>query len=483
MCCKSAEILAQLLDHVGFSSQTLIACTHQDFPIIKRIVHLWHDSLICLSSESSFSIDDELPSFNPDRVQGNTSMPIINYARLLPESDVSLMCQLSRRSHCWLSLFLAYTIVAMHANFVLCLFSTSDQPQSTRTCFQSCGACLRRFFRRFCFCLVICIWSFSFTTTIPLLYTLDSNEKAPKPVYCPGTTQISYLEEWFDRNRMIQTVLFNLVPLLISLFLSLIALLKLLSEALHYCYLRVATSRCSPCARHRRRRFSVEQAERASSMLNSTSVLPAIDCRISNHLQIAASNSETTDPYGNENLRSCGNWCSTSFMRFLMVFSSCLLACIYPIAMRFYLIYFSVLVPLIFTVINYSLGPSAPSAVMSLARPSISTVEHHRLTPLRSPAIITSSSEIPNSFNTTVGKYLSNATPPENDRKASSNEQLELRSPLIVNLLHEHDEREESLLTPSTIDPTQNHRRTNNFSKQKYFANHLYENTRNIFRR
>ena len=360
----------------------------------------------------------------------------------------------------------------MHANFVLCLFPTPDQPQSSRTCFQSCGACLRRFFRRFCFCLVLCIWSFSFTTTIPLLYTLDSNERAPKPVYCPGTTEISYLEEWFDRNRLIQTVLFNLIPLLISLSLSVIALLKLLSEGLHYFYLLLCTSSCSPC---RPGRLSTERRS-------------SVDLRTSNHLQSAPPASEVTDLPDDGNLQPCGSWCSTSFMRFLLVLSSCLLACIYPIAMRFYLIYFSVLVPLIFTVINYSLGTPSSSPVIALTGPSVSTIEPHHLTPSRSPAIVVST-EMQNSFNTSVGKYLSPATPTENDRKASPNEQFELRSPLIANLLHEHDERDETLLTPSsssrspTVTPSHHHRRANNFSKQKYFANHLYENTRNIFRR
>ena len=114
-----------------------------------------------------------------------------------------------------------------------------------------------------------------------------------------------------------------------------------------------------------------------------------------------------------------------SFYTFL---SSCLLACIYPIVMRFYLIYFSVLVPLIFTVLNYSLGQE----------PTI----------IQNPTTVISAP----SLNTNIGERSS-----PND---SNYEQIELRSPLVFNLL------------PSSTAPQQNSIGT----KRKSLANHLYEN-------
>ena len=129
----------------------------------------------------------------------------------------------------------------MHANFVLKLFPPpvlSDEEHSIRRCCQSCNLCLRRTFRRFCLALILLLWLISFTTTIPLLYTIDSNEKLPKSVHCPGTKEITYLEEWFDQNRLTQMILFNLIPFLISLFLSLIVLLKLFYDCFIYLYSR-----------------------------------------------------------------------------------------------------------------------------------------------------------------------------------------------------------------------------------------------------
>lgn len=301
----------------------------------------------------------------------------------------------------------------MHANFVLCLFpSSSDEDHSTHRWFSSCARCLRRFFRRLCFGFVILIWSVSFTSTVPLLYTIDSNEKSPKPVYCPGSTEITYLEEWFDRNRIIQTVICNLIPLLICFILSLIALSKLFYDCLFYFYCRLQMSQC----------FLFRN--QSSSSLN----LP---------------------------IQSCGRWFPTSFLRFILVLSCCLLACIYPIAMRFYLVYFSVLIPLIFSVFNYSLTQT-PTVIENQAN------------------ILTTSTTVQeNSLNLISKRILQT-----ND---VSNEQLELQTPLIANLLTKPDESSASPSISSTTfsTPHQQHQSPNK-TKPNYVTNHLYENTRNV---
>lgn len=311
------------------------------------------------------------------------------------------------------SFILAYTITAMHANFVLCLFpspssQSSDQQHLFRRCFQSCIISLRRFFRRFCICFVLCVWALSFTSTIPLLYTIDSNEKSPKPVYCPGTTQITYLEEWFDRNRLIQTIIFNLIPLLICIFLSLIALLKLLFDCLIYFYLRLKISKCSPFRK------------------NSTPVL------------------STIEPYR--------RWFLTSFLRFILILSCCLLACIYPIVMRFYLIYFSVVVPLIFSIFNYS--------SVQLTSTQQQTIIENRDIILTPPSIRNSS------LNVNTNTIL------------QTNEQFELQTPVISNLLDKSDELPTVPLRSSPI--LSNTHQPILTEKRKSFANHLYENTRNM---
>lgn len=212
------------------------------------------------------------------------------------------------------------------------------------------------FFRRFCFCLVLCVWSLSFTATIPLLYTIDSNEKAPKPVYCPGTKQISYLEEWFDSNRLVQSVIFNLIPLLVTLFLSSIALLKLFYDCLFYFYLRLKMSKCCPARkrsfqqhRHHHHHQQQLQQQHKLSIPNSISMLSSLGIINNNNnnsnnptafhsIPMAESStptSEITVSSFDLPVQSCGHWCSGSFLRFLLVLSCCLLACIYPIAMRF----------------------------------------------------------------------------------------------------------------------------------------------------
>ncbi|CAF1618166.1 unnamed protein product [Adineta ricciae] len=414
---------------------------------------------------------------------------------------------------------LAYTITAMHANFVLCLLSSSssDHQHSLRSCLQSCGLCLRKFFRRFCFCLVLLVWSLSFTATIPLLYTIDSNEKIPKPVYCPGTTQISYLEEWFDRNRLTQSIIFNLIPLLVTLFISAIALLKLFSECLFYIYLRCKMCKCFPCRKRsscsssNRHRHPHESRQQGLSIPNSTSMLSSLGIVSNSNIPSSSFNlapmtespsptSETTISSSNIILQSCGHWCSSSFLRFLLVLSCCLLACIYPIAMRFYLVYFSVLVPLIFAVLNYSLGQLTPSqttttTITANALPTTAT-STIVASPSGQSAINTENRFI--STNETITTRLIQRNASLKRERGCSSEEFELQTPLMSNLMHEDNQmenQEHSLVTPSsswqsttiqlarTNAQTQPHR-TMITGKQKYFSNNLYENyNRNIIMR
>jgi len=403
----------------------------------------------------------------------------------------------------------------MHANFVLCLLSSSssssssEQNHSTRTCLQSCGHCLRRFFRRFCFCLVLCVWSLSFTATIPLLYTIDSNEKSPKPVYCPGTTQISYLEELFDRNRVVQSIIFNLIPLLATLFISSIALLKLFYDCLLYFYLRLKMSKCSPCRTKSSQQHHHQHRQRSLSIPNSISMLSSLgiigNSNIQSGLNLSPIDesptpiSEITISSTDVIVQSCSRWCSASFLRFLLVLSCCLLACIYPIAMRFYLVYFSVLVPLIFAVLNYSLGQMTPP-------PQTSTNTTMNATTTTIP--IEQQTNIENRH-INVTTFMNNPTDTNNEKlmqrslslkrkRDYTNEQFELQSPLMANLMHDNDgidEREQFLISPSsssqssTIPPIHihtdiQHQRLPITGKQKYFSNTLYERcSRNMLMR
>ncbi|CAF1332897.1 unnamed protein product [Adineta steineri] len=400
---------------------------------------------------------------------------------------------------------LAYTITAMHANFVLCLLSppSSNQRHSVRSCLRSCGFCLRRFFRRFCFCLVLVVWSLSFTATIPLLYTIDSNEKTPKPVYCPGTKQISYLEEWFDRNRLSQSIIFNLIPLLATLFISIVALLKLFYECLFYTYLRCKMSKCLPC----RKRTSSQHQQQSLSIPNSTSMLSSFGIISNSNIQSSLNlapitesptpTSEATISSSNFIIQSCGHWCSSSFLRFLLVLSCCLLACIYPIAMRFYLVYFSVLVPLIFAVLNYSLGQLTPLQTATTTNVITTTTT---TTPLGQPPNIENrninATTFMNSTDTNSGIFTQRNSLLKRERACSS-EQFELQTPLMDNIMHEDndiDDREQFLVSPSTSSqsstmPTTHatttthvqHPRMTIPGKQKYFSNNLYENyNRNV---
>lgn len=388
----------------------------------------------------------------------------------------------------------------MHANFVLCLLSSSSTSStssssgssdshhhhSRRSCLQSCGLCLRKFFRRFCFCAVLCVWSLSFTATIPLLYTIDSNEKSPRPVYCPGTKQISYLEEWFDRNRLIQSVIFNLTPLLITLFLSALALLKLFYDAMIYFCYRLKRSKCFSCRRNSsarcRQPVDIENSQipNSASMLSSLGILSNSHIPTGSILSRATENSTPTSEQGDlldrTNYRRCSSWCSTSFLRFLLVLSCCLLACIYPIAMRFYLVYFSVLVPLMFAVLNYSLRQISTTATAAGLIATPSTEEQVQL--------ITSEQ-----FELIDRKSRSSPIQTSMRINAAHEQQFQHETSFINrNLsLTNVEEREELLISGPSSSPLQtlpNHRlvqtnptkRTNNLAKQKYFSNTLYEN-------
>ena len=206
-----------------------------------------------------------------------------------------------------------YTIAVMHANFVLYLFplpTKSTDEQTYRYFYQSCQVYLRRIFRRICFSFIVFMWAFSFTSVIPLLYTIDSNEKDPEAVFCLGLNQKkTYRDEWFDRSRPLQTIVINLIPFLINFLLLSIVIGKLLYECLGYFYFHLEKQ----LYRLFRRRD--------------------------------LSNNIILEPFH--------RWFVKYFFRFLFLCSTCLLACIYPIVMRFYLIYFSAFIPLMFVIFNY----------------------------------------------------------------------------------------------------------------------------------
>lgn len=374
-------------------------------------------------------------------------------------------------------MILAYTVVAMHANFILCLFQLpSDQHHSMRTCLQSCGLCLRRFFRRFSFCCVICVWSFSFTATIPLLYTIDSTEKVPKPVYCPGTTTISYREEWFDRNRFMQSMIFNVIPLIMNLFLTAIALFKLLSDSCVYVYLRLRTSKCCLC---KKKSFSLQRNYHQQQPITTSSrLLPPISVigsnPISGHVSFSRITETTSSVAGSLissssylTVQPCGRWFSRSSLRLLLVLSTSLLACIYPVAMRFYLIYFSAIVPMLFAVLNYSLG--------NLTLTQQTTVENRTT----SGAFV--STPVPNEMHDSINKLYQGKPTVKQEKIHSSKQDFELKTPLIINnALYGQDE---SFGTISTSSPSSsNDQQHQSFidDKRTCFSNRLYENSQTV---
>jgi hypothetical protein len=201
--------------------------------------------------------------------------------------------------------------------------------------------------------------------------------------------------------------------------------------------------------------------------------------------------SETTISSSDLVLQSCGHWCSGSFLRFLLVLSCCLLACIYPIAMRFYLVYFSVLVPLIFAVLNYSLGQLTPTQTSTnAATAAVNTITTH-IPPMEQPIHLENRNMTLPPFRISADVGNSSKFLPRNSslkrKHSQSPEQFELQSPLMSNIVQDNDgidEREEFLITPSSSSQssaiqihtdTQHHHRPPISGKQKYFSNTLYE--------
>ena len=192
--------------------------------------------------------------------------------------------------------------------------------------------------------------------------------------------------------------------------------------------------------------------------------------------------SETTISSSNLTIQSCGSWCSSSFLRFLLVLSCCLLACIYPIAMRFYLVYFSVLVPLIFAVLNYSLGQTTPTQTSTTNEITITRASIGQQTSIEDDNM--------NLFDERKNGKRNSSLKRE---QICSNEQFELQSPLMSNLIEESDENEQypaspSMSSQSSTFPTSHshsqYQRSPNKGKRKYFSNNLYENySRNMLMR
>ncbi|CAF1374119.1 unnamed protein product [Didymodactylos carnosus] len=292
----------------------------------------------------------------------------------------------------------------MQVNFFICLISSSNQnnqkstttspylssgspidssynDKSSRSITHNIFTCTIKFLRRFCFCFVICLWSVSFTATIPLLYSIDSNEKNPQPVYCPGTL-MTIAEEWFDESRLIQSILFYLMPFIISSLLTLISLLKLFSDCLLYCCQNYCSHHFSSRKTSKKKLISTGISKkqkdgcgcyccRQNGTLSYYDTPPSIHYSPSMmpNLGIITNNNNTSvsipdhqwpspslSPTSSTSSLSSSFCCSSTFLKFLLVLSCNVLATIYPIAMRFYLVYFSILIPLIFAVLNYSLN-------------------------------------------------------------------------------------------------------------------------------
>jgi len=158
--------------------------------------------------------------------------------------------------------------------------------------------------------------------------------------------------------------------------------------------------------------------------------------------------------------------------------------------MRFYLVYFSVLVPLIFAVLNYSLGQLTPTE----------TSTNTTINAITTTMPIEEQTDMENRhINVTT---FMNSTDTNNERlmqrnlslkrkRDYSNEQYELQSPLMSNLIHDNDgidEHEEFLISQSSSSQSLaihthadiEHHRPPLTGKQKYFSNNLYEYSRNI---
>lgn len=286
---------------------------------------------------------------------------------------------------------------------IFSLFSSNKSQQSTYPCLLSCTACFRRFIRRFCFGFVLITWALSFTGTIPLLYTIDSNEKIPRIVYCPGSSEVTYLDQWFDRERFTQTLICNLLPFIFTVCLTLIALLKFFSDFISYLYCYFKTYRCFQC-----KQMKMESIDSSISLIPISSNVIQIESQQDKFLRL--------------------------FIRFTVILSCCLLACIYPIVMHSYLIYFSVLIPLVYAVINHS------------AR-QINHLQTRNSSQLVKVPLV-------------------------------SSESIELRTPLLASpsCLEENETSSVSSIY-STLHPQH---LSNSRNQRKSFTNNLYENTRNL---
>lgn len=263
-------------------------------------------------------------------------------------------------------------------------------------------------------------------------------------------------------------------------------------------------SRCLPCRiKSSQHHHHHQHRQQSLSIPNSISMLSSLgiinnntNTNIPSGLNLSSPTGESPTPTSETTisssefiLQSCGHWCSSSFLRFLLVLSCCLLACIYPIAMRFYLVYFSVLVPLIFAVLNYSLGQITPTQTSTNTTMNVITTT---TIPLEQQT-----NNIDNRQNN-VTTLMNNSTDIENEKliqrslslkrkRDCTSEEFELQTPLMSNIVHDTDgtdDREQFLVSPSTTSSQssaihtytdiQQHRHPMT-GKQKYFSNTLYE--------
>ena len=224
-------------------------------------------------------------------------------------------------------------------------------------------------------------------------------------------------------------------------------------------------SKCSPCrmksssTHHQNRQQSVSIPQ-SISMLSSLGIISNANNNLSNAFSIVPTTdsptptSEITMSSSDPTVPSCGHWCSGSFLRFLLVLSCCLLACIYPIAMRFYLVYFSVLVPLIFAVLNFSLGQLSSTQTSNnvTTAGTINVMPAERQSNLEQRRSVTVTTTTRNSNEINNSRFLPRNSPLKRAGTRSA-EQFELQSPLMAHIVQENDgidELEEGFISPST---------------------------------
>jgi hypothetical protein len=154
--------------------------------------------------------------------------------------------------------------------------------------------------------------------------------------------------------------------------------------------------------------------------------------------------------------------------------------------MRFYLVYFSVLVPLIFAVLNYSLGQLAPTqtSTNTTMNAITTTMPIEQQTNIENRHITVT--KFMNSTNRNSGKLIRQNSSLTR-KQDCSNEQFELQSPLMANIMQDNDgvdEHEQFLASPSSSSQSSTipvirtdiqHHRPPITGKQKYFSNNLYE--------